>query len=80
MKLQLIHGTFPAKDASALITELIKVKIKYHEDRIHNGQTEEDIKAREAKIKRLHHELDGLREYLNANPMSVELEAEIQIN
>lgn len=61
MNIQLIEGEFSSEDALELITQLIYVKIKFHESKIGKSETEEDIKSREAKIKRLQKNLYELR-------------------
>lgn len=61
MNIQLIEGEFSSEDALELITQLIYVKIKFHESKIGESETEEDIKSREAKIKRLQKNLYELR-------------------
>ncbi len=62
MNIQLIHGAFSAQDTLALITQMIQLKIQYHEQKITTHSSEEDIKARESKIKLLQNELHQLRE------------------
>ena len=57
MKSQLILGSFNTIDASEIISQMIQVKIKFHENKIDVAATEEDIKFREAKIKRLQNTL-----------------------
>lgn len=50
MVIPLITGQFTNADAMSLLTQMIDIKIKYHENKIDNDSTEEDIKSREAKI------------------------------
>ena len=57
MDIQLIQGKFNAKDALDILTQMIHVKIKYHENKIQQSSNEEDIKMRETKIKRLQKDL-----------------------
>ena len=64
MNIQLIQGQFNAKDAIDTITQMIHVKVKYHENRINSSSNEEDIKMRETKIKRLQKELYEARNYI----------------
>jgi len=61
MELQLIEGDFLAADALDLVTKMIQIKIKYHEDKINNDHSEEDVKTREAKIKKLQDQLADFR-------------------
>ena len=79
MDIQLIHGQFTAKDAIEIITEMIHVKIKYHENKINNSSSEEDIKMRETKIKRLQKELFECRNNIYEKKGKVKLNAIIQL-
>ncbi len=79
MKLQLIKGNFTQKEAIELIVQMVHVKIKYHENQINNNSTEEDIKARESKIKQLQKELFELRQNLNSKGQNVKIEAFIDV-
>jgi len=80
MNIQLIEGEFKSKDAVHLITEMIQVKIKFHETKISTAQSEEDIKARERKIKRLQNELHELRSHVEEGGAAVKLNAVIAID
>lgn len=62
MEVTLIQGKFKKGDAVELITQLLHVKIKFHESKIHNSMNEEDVKMRESKIKRLQKELGIARQ------------------
>ena len=53
MNIQLIEGQFNKKEALELITQMIHIKIKFHENKINNNSNEEDVKYRETKIKNL---------------------------
>ena len=64
MNIQLIQGEFSTKEALELITQMIHVKIKYHENKIANNSNEEDTKYRESKIKRLQKELSDSKELM----------------
>lgn len=77
MNIQLIEGQFTNKEALDLITQMIHVKIKYHENKINNNSSEEDVKYRETKIKNLQKELFELKYYLDNNGNSVQLEANV---
>lgn len=80
MELQLIEGIFSTNDALVLITEMIETKIKYHEKKISPNSTEEDIKNRESKIKHLQNELFELRNNINFEQSTVNIDAVIKIN
>lgn len=79
MKIQLIQGKFSSKDAMELITNMVHTKIKYHESKIVNNTSEEDIKSRESKIKQLQKELSELREAIHSSKKNLTLEGLINI-
>ncbi len=79
MYIQLIEGEFKSNDALDLITQMIQVKIKFHENKISKSEIEEDIKAREAKIKRLQKNLFELRNDIGSNLNAVKLDGVIKI-
>ncbi|MGV3598708.1 MAG: hypothetical protein ACO1PI_12645 [Bacteroidota bacterium] len=80
MKLKLIKGRFDKDDAVELLTQLIQVKIKFHENKIQNSHHEEDIKMREQRIKQLQKDFDEARQLILAGEKSFDLESEILIN
>jgi hypothetical protein len=77
MNIQLIEGRFNKKEALELITQMIHIKIKFHENKINNNSNEEDVKYRETKIKNLQMELFELKYFLDNNGNSVQLEAHV---
>ncbi|MEI6880108.1 MAG: hypothetical protein WCK82_02035 [Bacteroidota bacterium] len=79
MNIQLIQGEFNSNDAIELITQMVHIKIKYHENKINGQSNEEDIKTREAKIKLLQNELFELRKSINSKNNNVKVEAVIKI-
>lgn len=79
MNIPLIQGEFSNIDALDLITNMIKIKLKYHEDKINQNASEEDIKTRESKIKSLQNELSEFRATLSSKQKSVKIEAIIKI-
>lgn len=79
MNIQLIQGAFNSIDAMELITQMVHVKIKYHENKINSNSNEEDIKTREVKIKRLQKELFELRETIYSKTHMLNVEAIIKI-
>ena len=79
MKIQLIQGEFSSDDALDLLTQMIHIKIKYHENKITKGGREEDIKYRESKIKRLQKELFEVRNQIDEKKGKVKLDAIINI-
>jgi hypothetical protein len=80
MHIQLIQGEFSTPDALELVTQMVQLKIKYHENKIVTDTSEEDIKYRESKIKRLQKELTELREAMILNNKNVKLEGTIKID
>ena len=79
MNIQLIQGQFNANDAIDIITKMIDVKIKYHENKINCSSNEEDVKMREAKIKWLQKQLFECRNNMADNIVKVKLNAIIQM-
>lgn len=79
MNIQLIAGEFSSKDALELVTQMIQVKVKYHENKIAQNMSEEDIKYRESKIKSLQNELYQIREKFNSNNQNLSLDGIIRI-
>lgn len=79
MNIQLFHGEFSSHDALELITKMIHIKIKYHENKIANNSNEEDIKSRESQIKLLQKELFDLRINIDEKKENLKLDAIIKI-
>jgi hypothetical protein len=77
MNFQLIQGQFNVNEAIDIITQMIQIKIKYHENKISKINNEEDIKYREEKIKRLQKELFEVRKELLARTGSIKMDAVI---
>lgn len=79
MNIQLIQGEFSAQDALELITQMIHVKIRYHENKIASKSNEEDIKYRESKIKKLQKDLYELRNNISTKTDPAIINATINI-
>jgi hypothetical protein len=79
MIIQLIEGKFNSKDALELLSQMINVKIRYHESKIGINSSEEDIKSRESKIKKLQNELFELRSTIDSSSKSLTIEGTIKI-
>lgn len=79
MTIQLMEGEFNSNEALELITQMLHIKIKFHENKIGKSETEEDVKSREAKIKRLQKNLFELRNSICYNSSRVKLNAFINI-
>lgn len=78
--MHLINGYFNSKEALDLLTQLVHVKVKFHESKITNTTSEEDIKTREKRIKDLQRELFELRQYIEKNELiGVSIQADIQL-
>ena len=80
MNIQLIQGNFSAKDAIDIITQMIHIKIKFHESKISSNSNEEDIKMREKKIKQLQKDLFEARKYIEQKGGAIDIKAEIEIS
>jgi hypothetical protein len=79
MEIQLIQGEFNSSDAMELLTKMIHEKIKYHENKIARDSSEEDIKFRESKIKKLQKELYDVRKYVDGKVGNVTIDAIIRL-
>lgn len=79
VQLQLIKGSFDKSEALELISQMVHVKIKYHENKIKGSEKEEDIKMREKRIKQLQHEFHELRTQLLSVDQTVNIESGIGI-
>jgi len=80
MNIQLIHGEFSPADAIDLLSQMIQIKIKYHENKINRNSNEEDIKTREAKIKQLQSELSALKTWVSSQQKNIKMEAAVHLD
>ena len=80
MNIQLIKGSFQGNDSIDLITQMIQVKIKFHENQVNNSNNEEDIKTRESRIKHLQNDLSSVRKYLSEQKGKVTLDCKLSID
>ncbi|GAB3573995.1 hypothetical protein GCM10027578_35990 [Spirosoma luteolum] len=64
MQTKLIDGHFSAQDALSILTQMVHVKVRFHEAKISASCQEEDIKARERRIKELQQQLFRLRQFI----------------
>lgn len=78
--MQLIKGKFKSQDALTIITQLVDIKIRFHEEKINSSANEEDIKMRESRIKELQKYLKETRDHLIDNPGEVNMDGFIDIN
>lgn len=74
---KLIQGKFSANDTIDIITQMVQVKIKFHESKITNTSNEEDSKLEEKRIKELQNELQNLRSNILSKGELVELSSVI---
>ncbi len=79
MDIQIFKGCFEANDAIDLISQVIHIKIKFHERKINDLSSEEDIKIRENRIKQLQKELYDARTYIEQRKGNISIESEIQV-
>ena len=80
MNIQLIQGQFSGQDAIDIITQMIKVKIKFHENKIAKSDGEEAIKMREKRIKDLQQDLHTVRHYIENQGGNITLQSQIILN
>lgn len=79
MQIKILEGSFSAKEALDILTQLVHVKIRYHETKIQHLDSEEDIKMREKRIQQLQKDLYDLRTYLESGKKKVNLLGSIEI-
>lgn len=79
MKIQLIEGNFNSKDAIEILTNMIHVKIKYHENKINEIYNEEDINMRETRIKKLQKDLVEIRKHIEKNNGKITIQSSISL-
>lgn len=80
MNIQLINGDFSKADAKELITKLLSVKVKFHEDKITQDSSEEEMKFREKKIIALNNELAAFKKNIENEPATISMHSIIEIN
>ena len=78
----LIKGRFQQSDAEKLITDVMRAKIAFHENRINTGhQSEEDIKHSEKRIKELEASLRQMQSLVRSSPDAMfDIESSIQVS
>ncbi|MCY7291133.1 MAG: hypothetical protein LH615_03025 [Ferruginibacter sp.] len=77
MNIQLLQGEFSAQEAIDIITQMIQVKIKFHENKINNSHGEEATKMREKRIKDLQQDLNSVRTFIENQGKNITLQSEI---
>ena len=80
--LQLLNGRYEKAEAKKLLTDLVKAKIGFHENRIKTSlHSEEDIKHSENRVKQLQRDLQDFVKAIDENQGSqIDLYAKIEIN
>lgn len=80
MNTSILKGVYSSQEAEDLLTQMIQVKIKFHENKINKiHANEEDIKMRENCIKQLQKELYDFRQNIQKQAYKVKLNTEINI-
>lgn len=79
MNLSILNGHFNKHDAIALLTQMVHVKIAYHESSITKTSMIEDIKMHEKRIKQLQNELQDVRNEINLLDGNIGLKGLIEI-
>lgn len=79
MEINLIKGTFTAKDAEILLVQMLHLKIKFHENKITHDSSEEEIKMREKRIIQLQKDLFELNQHFKKNTEAVTLDVKIEL-
>lgn len=80
MNFQLIQGQFSPSEAIEIITKMIHVKIKFHEGKIEETSSEEEMKMREAKVIKLQKDLYEIRNHINSKKGTIGLQATVEIS
>ena len=80
MNIQLIKGSFHVNDSIELMSKLVQVKIKFHEQQVNKSHNEEDIKMRESRIKQLQNDLAEARKYLLNHSDKVNMDCVLSID
>jgi hypothetical protein len=80
MNIQLIDGNFSQNEALELLTQLIHVKIKFHESKIEKSQNEEDIKMRERRIKQLQQSFYEAKQLILTKNKTCHIESQVMVS
>jgi peptidoglycan hydrolase CwlO-like protein len=79
MNLSILNGHFKKQDAIALLTQMVHIKIAFHESSITDASMIEEIKMHENRIKQLQKELQDVRNEINAVDGHIDLKGLIEI-
>ncbi len=79
MTFSLIQGQFSPEEGIDILSRMIDVKIRFHEDKIHHSASEEDIHMRERRIQELQHELHEIKKLVMSQQAPPVIEAVVNI-
>lgn len=79
MDVRIIDGVFSRQEAIDILSEMVRLKIRFHERRIELSSDEEDISHRESRIRELQHELQEARNSILAGEGTVSLGGSVNI-
>lgn len=80
MNIKLIHGYYNATEAIEIITQLIHIKIKYHENKINSTNDQEAKKTLERKIIQLQKDLFEIRKHIKYKGNIILIESTIEVD
>jgi hypothetical protein len=77
MEINLIQSTFENNEAIEILTQIIHVKIKFHENKMKESSSEEEMKMRENRIIKLQKDLFEIRNFIKAKKGNIDIQAEL---
>jgi hypothetical protein len=77
MTIQLMQGDYSPADTLDLITQMIHVKIKYHEKKMMQQNNEKNIKMQETIIRQLQKDLFEARKKMEKESSNIIIESQI---
>lgn len=77
MTIQLMQGEYSPADTLDLITQMIHVKIKYHEKKMIQQNNEKNIKMQENIIRQLQKDLFEARKKMEKENSNINIESQI---
>lgn len=81
MNLTILKGSYSKEELLEIITQMIHIKIRFHENKISSEDGEEQIKMREKRIIELQKNLYTLKRNLDqANSDTIHVDSEINIS
>jgi len=79
MQFRLLDGRFDARDALHILTALVEVKIRFHEGKVTQTSSEEEITMREQRIRQLQQDLRDARRHIEQREGSIDLSADVHL-